>query len=153
MLRSTTAQRRAQLETLGSQLAATRSAMFTSQLPTHLRYQSLTYSHVASMLLRDQRQKVGCRRGGRRRGGLWQQQQLLRRWPSSRQRRRPEPRMPPPPPASTWHHTTGGPTPHPLLLPCHHCHHCPATARCASCWRSSPCASARCTPRQARPSR
>ena len=32
--------------------------MFTSHLPTHLRYQSLTYSHVASMLLRDQRQKV-----------------------------------------------------------------------------------------------
>ncbi len=58
-LEASNQQRREQLEGLNQQLAATRSAMFTVQLPTHMRYQSLTYSHVAAMLLRDQRQKVG----------------------------------------------------------------------------------------------
>lgn len=59
-LQASNQQRRKQLEGLNQQLAATRSAMFTVQLPTHMRYQSLTYSHVAAMLLRDQRQKVGA---------------------------------------------------------------------------------------------
>lgn len=57
-LRNDNNQRREQLEKLGTELSAKRADVLTSHFPTILRYQSLTYSHVSAMLLREQRTKM-----------------------------------------------------------------------------------------------
>jgi hypothetical protein len=50
--------RRARLERMHLQLSTNQAEMLHSHFPHLIRYQSLTYQHVSSMLLREQRQKV-----------------------------------------------------------------------------------------------
>jgi hypothetical protein len=56
-LSASNATRRTTLERLSSSAAGVRTEAL-SALPTLLRYQSLTHSHVSAMLLREQRQKL-----------------------------------------------------------------------------------------------
>ncbi len=56
--RAATSARRSRLSLVSQQLSASRSDILRSQIPTLLRYQSLTLSHISSMLLREQRSRM-----------------------------------------------------------------------------------------------
>ena len=57
-LRKLNASRKLRTEKVMAQLAANRTEELSQQYPTLIRYQSLTYSHVSAMLLREQRAKL-----------------------------------------------------------------------------------------------
>lgn len=57
-LTTSNSSRRAALEQLSHQTAAARSEVLGNTLPTVLRYQSLTLSHVSAMLAREQRVRL-----------------------------------------------------------------------------------------------
>mmetsp|Transcript_25500 Transcript_25500/g.55469 ORF Transcript_25500/g.55469 Transcript_25500/m.55469 type:complete len:504 (+) Transcript_25500:62-1573(+) len=57
-LRQSNLSRRTHNEKTQAQLVSTRADMLSNHFPTLLRYQSLTYSHVSAMLLREQKLKL-----------------------------------------------------------------------------------------------